>query len=424
MSGSVLCIKETVLNQNHHDLKNEDFLEFKDKELTFRVYKSIKDCEEYWSALRCEDPFYSPEYFQLLESDLLKGAKPMYAFAFVADEPEPIASYHLHKKKLRLIESIDIEKFKESGNLWAKIKYQLQRLFFPLVYFNMMVVGNLLLTGKYGFRGTNGTIQKIDYDILKRLLENLKCNVAGTEYKFRGALIKDFVEKERLEESSKHGLGELQVDPSMVMPIRKDWNNMDDYLLDMKSKHRVRTKKHLKNATDIEFRSLTIEETEGLENEMFTLYDSVVSASGFKMVSVRKGYFTKMLKAFPNQFHIEGMFNEGNLIGFFTYMLKEGDILSHFIGYKEQDNRQYSIYMNILLGLIKISIELNANNLYYYRTALEIKSSVGAEPQNMYCYLMHNNTLINKTINIIIKTFFPVPVWIQRRPFKEYRLQL
>ena len=42
------------------------------------------------------------------------------------------------------------------------------------------------------------------------------------------------------------------------------------------------------------------------------------------------------------------------------------------------------------------------------------------EPKNMYLYLMHNNPIANSLINFVIKTFFPVPVWTQRRPFKNY----
>tara|TARA_Y100000385_G_scaffold291550_1_gene370238 strand:+ start:1266 stop:2534 length:1269 start_codon:yes stop_codon:yes gene_type:complete len=420
MTNSLLCIKESLTNENKSKVKRGKVIKFSDKELNFKVYTSIHDCEQYWECISCEDPFYSPEYFKILENEKLSGAIPMYAFAFIKDEENPLCSFHFQKKKLRLIDSIDTDKFVEGGGIGAKFKYWLQRIFFPLVYFNMIVVGNLLLTGKYGFRGANNKITISDYEVLRRMLKGLKCQVSGTEFQFRGALIKDFFEEEKCLDTKKVSLGEFKVDPSMIVHVRSDWNSMDDYLLDMKSKHRVRTKKHLKKGAELEIRPLTAEEVEQRELEIHGLYSSVIKASGFNMVTVNKGYFTDMVKTFPDQFVLNGMFLGESLVGFYTSMLKEGAMMSHFIGYNENRNKEHSIYMNILLYLIKDAIQQKVNKLYYYRTALEIKSSVGAEPKDMYLYLMHNNFIANSMINIVIKTFFPNPMWTQRKPFKSY----
>ena len=419
MSNSLLCIKESLTNENKEKVKQGKVITFSDKELSFKVYTSISDCEEYWSCISCEDPFFSSDYFKILENAKLNGALPLYAFAFVEGEEQPIEAFHFHKKKLRLIESIETDKFVEGSSLGAKFKYWLQRIFFPLVYFNMLVVGNLLLTGKYGFRGADGNVKSNDFNVLKRLLKGLKCEVAGTEYKFRGALIKDFFEDERCKNSSKNGLGEFKVDPSMILNIRPSWSSFDDYLLDMKSKHRVRTKKHLKTGKGLNIRALEPHEVRKMEDKIFELYSSVIKASGFNMVTVNHGYFTEMAETFPDKFVVNGMFHDEELLGFYTYMIKEGAMMSHFIGYDETNNKKHSLYMNILLGLIRNSIEHKVEKLYYYRTALEIKSSVGAEPVDMYLYLMHNNTILNKCVDFIIRTFFPNPVWTPRSPFKE-----
>ncbi len=418
MVDAGLCLKEAI-TRNPNILGNSDVLKFTDKELTFKVFKSIEDCQEHWPSIRCEDPFYSPEYFKILESDCFDSALPLYAFVFVKDEDVPIAAYCLHKKKLKLSDSIEVDKFREGTGFLAGFKYWLQRIFFPMVNFNLMIVGNILLTGKYGFRGTTGKVQLIDYQILKRLLNRLKCKVIKTDYKFGGSLVKDFFDEEKIPKPNKTGFNELQVDPSMILHIRPDWNSMDDYLLDMKSKHRVRVKKHLKQGNSLEIRTLETKEVEHYDDQLFTLYDSVIRTSGFNMASVGEGYFGRMAKAFPGQFFIDAMFLENRLLGFYSYMIKDGALLSHFIGYDEENNKEYSIYMNILLGLIRNAIDLKVGKLFYYRTALEIKSSVGAVPHKMYMYIKHNNPIFNSLMGIIIKTFFPVPKWTPRNPFKE-----
>ena len=420
MAGSLMCLKESLSNENQIKVNKGKVITYSDKEFSFKVYTSIEDCQDYWTCISCEDPFYSPEYFKIVENDNLGGALPMYAFAFLKGEETPISSFYLQKKLIKLADSIDTDKFIEGGGFWAKVKYTLQRIFFPMVYINMLVVGNLLLTGKYGFRGSDNEIKLGDYKILKRLLKGLKCEVAGTDYKFKGAMIKDFEDAETCEEANKLGLGAFQVDPSMELYIRPDWNTMDDYLLDMKSKHRVRTKKHIKTGSNLDIRPLATDEIRSLNSEIYTLYKSVIKASGFNLATVGENYFTDMAESFPNKFCLTGIFLDSQLVGFYSYMLKDKVMMSHFIGYNEDLNKAHSIYMNILLGLIKNAIELKVEKLLYYRTALEIKSSVGAEPKPLTLYLTHNNPVFNKLIGLVIKTFFPVPVWTPRRPFKSY----
>ena len=417
MVDAGLCLKETI-KRNHLNLVKENSLEFIDKELTFKIYKSVEDCLEYWPCIRCEDPFFSPEYFKILEQRTMNAVKPLYCFVFIKNDVEPISMYFMQKKKLRLTDNINIEKFKEGTGTWAGVKNFLQRIFFPFVNFDLMVVGNVLLTGKYGFRGSDGTVQLKDYQILNRLLKNLRCKVRKTPYEFNGALIKDFFPNEKLSQKRGIRFAEIQFDPSMVLHIRPDWRNMDDYLLDMKSKHRVRIKKHLKQSSDLTIRLLNNKEVSDHEEEIFVLYDAVVRASGFNMATADRGYFTKLSDKFPNQFFVNGIFLKGSLVGFYSYMLKDGVMMSHFIGYDEKNNKEFAIYFNILLGLIRNAIETKVEKLYYYRTALEIKSSVGAVPHDMYCYLTHMNPLLNSLVGVAIKTFFPVPKWTPRNPFK------
>jgi hypothetical protein len=418
MTSTGLCLKETFTLKSSQ-LQHAEALEFTDKELSFKVYESVAHCEEYWDQIRCEDPFYSPEYFKVLESKVFHSAKPLYAFVFLKDEEEPFSFFYLQKKRLDLMDSIDVDQFKEGSGFWAKMKYRLQKIFFPLAHFDLMVAGNVLLTGKYGFRGCHNKVETSDYEILARLLKNLRCKVRKTDYRFSVTLIKDFFEEEKLKEPNTTGFAEMQFDPSMVLNIRPDWSSFEDYLLDMKSKHRVRTKKHLKNGETIKVRTLSQNEVVQLDSVLVGMYDSVISTSGFNMARIENGYFAQMAQSFQDQFFIDGMYHDSKLVGFYSYMIKNDALLSHFIGYDEDVNREHSIYMNILLGLIKNAIDLKVKELFYYRTALEIKSSVGAEPRDMYCYLVHHNPVVNLLVRYVIKTFFPKPVWTPRSPFKN-----
>ena len=57
-------------------------------------------------------------------------------------------------------------------------------------------------------------------------------------------------------------------------------------------------------------------------------------------------------------------------------------------------------------------------SIIFGRTALEIKSTIGAEPVEIFGLIKHNNLLINQFIESIFNSLNPTIKWIQRKPFK------
>ncbi len=55
------------------------------------------------------------------------------------------------------------------------------------------------------------------------------------------------------------------------------------------------------------------------------------------------------------------------------------------------------------------------------RTALEIKSTVGAEPEIHRLMIKHTNTFTNSIVRRFIKNIKQVE-WVQRRPFKDQKV--
>ena len=56
--------------------------------------------------------------------------------------------------------------------------------------------------------------------------------------------------------------------------------------------------------------------------------------------------------------------------------------------------------------------------IIFGRTALEIKSSVGATPTKMTGFIFHNNKILNTFLGKIFRNLEPETVWQQRHPFK------
>ena len=70
-----------------------------------------------------------------------------------------------------------------------------------------------------------------------------------------------------------------------------------------------------------------------------------------------------------------------------------GKSVSHFIGIDYTRNKELSIYPRILNDYVRLGIEMKVNEVNFGRTSSEIKSTLGAIPEDLTCYLRHRRTL-------------------------------
>jgi len=72
----------------------------------------------------------------------------------------------------------------------------------------------------------------------------------------------------------------------------------------------------------------------------------------------------------------------------------------------------------MLYDMIAYSINKNFKEIIFARTALEIKSSVGAKPVKMFGLMDHSSKIVNLYLPRIFKYLEPETVWQERNPFK------
>ena len=92
---------------------------------------------------------------------------------------------------------------------------------------------------------------------------------------------------------------------------------------------------------------------------------------------------------------------------------------TYFLGYNKALQHEYQMYLNMLFNMASFGIENGFKSIVYARTAMEIKSSIGAKPQTMHIYLNHtNNFIANTVLKWIVKYMNPMRKWEERHPFK------
>jgi len=392
----------------------------------FRValFDSIKKVDQDWASTQPTDnQFLKQTYLNLLEEHPPKGMRFHYLLFYKNDQPIGVAVAQL--LSFNVAESIpEVEQYgqTEAVPLSTKVKEQVKKYFAKKLNFNLLVGGNLLLTGQYGFHFKEGELT--DEGQVKIYREAL--NVLRTQIEKEGTIIDVFFIKdlESDEEGCAKVLAENQYhkftfNPNMYLDIRAHWNTFEDYTADMSSKYRTRAKRAFKKGKNLVRKEFNWERIKANNERLYSMYQSISAGVSFNILTLHPDYFLALKETYQEDFKLIGYYVEDELIGFHTTLLNGPELEAHFLGFDGQYNSSHQLYLNILYDIVREGIEQKRHKVVFARTAMEIKSSVGAEPQALYSFLKYKGNFRNRFTGRIIKSFEPNDNWVQRKPFKE-----
>lgn len=291
------------------------------------------------------------------------------------------------------------------------------------VLMRLFTCGNNVASGEHGYLFKESIVQEQVNELMLEIT-----SIVSKEEKLRGTisavLLKDFETKlkpEELFEEEKYT--NFLVEPNMVLDIPSGVNSKEDYIQLFSKKYRNRAKSIFKAGAGIEKRNLTIEEIKEHEAEIYRLYESVYDKAKFKLLKLPLNYFSSVKEMFAEEFFVCGFFLEGKLIAFSScFLINKFCLEAHYIGFDYNLNNEYELYQNILYHNISEAIIFKRNRVNLGRTAAEIKTTVGAKPVDLICYVKPQNT-ISKLIMKPFIGFLQPAQWTPRNPFKEETLQ-
>lgn len=286
------------------------------------------------------------------------------------------------------------------------------------IEFHSVVCGNVLMTGEYGYYFKEEVVSQADqFEVVNQGLKQLKSELSDKGINTKVTLFKDFSDNNR-QSVENNSFEEFKIQPNMIIDLAEDWEKFEDYLAAMSAKYRTRAKRAFKKAKGITKRELTLEEVETNEAEIFGLYQQIVVSAGFNGITLPQNYFTNLKQSLGDVFKVIGYYKAEKLVGFYTVFLENEFIESHYLGIDSTENRTHQIYLNMLYDMIKMGIYHQVKRIFLARTALEIKSSIGAAPHDLYFYMKHDNQILNPFVKRAFDIFNPQEEWTQRHPFK------
>ena len=231
---------------------------------------------------------------------------------------------------------------------------------------------------------------------------------------------KDFYEHCAVELKKHHfsSLYEFNTQPNMIFNLPASWKTEADYVAAFSKKYRDQFKRAHKKIEGVEVRELDLQEVTYHEEAIYNLYHYVAQNAPFNTFFLAKNHFSTFKKQCGSRFRICGYFIESRLVGFHSLLLNDNVLETYFLGYDESIQKEKMLYLNMLYNMTKFGVEHGFEKIIFGRTALEIKSSIGATPIQMSGFIYHTNYFINKLIPKLFKRLEPETAWQQRHPFK------
>ena len=284
-------------------------------------------------------------------------------------------------------------------------------LFFVKDHIKIMFCGNVFLSGEhcmsFSVDAKKGAAVRHIGAALDKISKSIK--------PLHAIFIKDFERKALIYSKGfeTYGFTNIVVEPNMLITLKPEWNTFEDFKNALKSKYRIKANKADSKSQDLEGRIMSKKDIEESQKALQDLYQNTIDNANFNAQVLNLNTYISLKDCYREDFIVKGYFKNGRLVGFLTALKNKGYLDAHFIGLDYRQNKALAIYPRILNDYIRLGIEKKVKQINLGRTASEIKSTVGATPLKLSCYIKHKN----KFVNAMIRPFFKK---IQIKNFKQH----
>lgn len=386
--------------------------------LRYTFFRSIDAAGQDWDqASPAHDLFLQRSYLNILEANPPLGMRFGYLVFYRQNQPVGVALCQIkYFKGDDNIAELDVSR--KDPCFFGGLAKWFKKWVAGKAAADILICGNMLLTGEHGYYFSPEVSEDEAIQILETALDDVVQIMGKEGVKMPVILVKDIAPVRRLQGNylSKKGYTEFEIQPNMVLEL--PFRSFDEYLQTMSTKYRTRAKRAFKKLDGIEKRVLTYPEILTELPVIYRLYKDIANNAGFNMVDLNEHYLAGLKKDFGEYFTMNAYYLDGKLLAFYTTIQNGEELEAHFLGYEKSLNHDYQLYLNILYDIVAAGITSKSKHIVFARTALEIKSSVGAVAHDLYCYLRHQNAVANRFVPTILEYLKPVEEWLPRHPFK------
>jgi len=381
-----------------------------------RIFNYIDEIPELvWDSLsEANNTYFTKPYLKAFEVHNAHRIQFFYLVVYSGNEPISIATIQVLEFDFVAAD------FTSNANAFIqKASFCLGNLI-KRNYVKIMICGSAFLSGEHGIYIKPNEDKKL---VLEQLIKGIQAIINANRYLEKWVdiiLLKDFITKSLpiVNNLKKHNYSPVQVDPNMVLTLNSEWNEFEDYLSSFKSKFRVKAKKAYKTSCNLVVKDFTSEDVKHYKKELTRLYYNVKDKSSFNPETLNIATYVSLKEVLKEDFILRGYFLEDTLVGFMSGVVSQNSLDAHYVGIDYDLNKKHAIYSRILYDYVQIGIERKLGYINFGRTAGEIKSTLGAVPEELTCYVRHKKSVANFLFKPFIRKIKPA-IFEQRFPFKK-----
>jgi len=378
-------------------------------------YSSVNEItQEVWTELQCSaSVYFHPDYLISLEKN-----NPQITFSYLVlfnkeNHAIAFASIQIILFPLEQIESSLNKNFHRLKCFGRQLG-----LFPKLKPIKLLVCGNVFVSGEHGvFIKENQNKQ----EVIKNLIKAVSSQPPAKDISIY--LIKDFIKDSLVVSNELHDLNyySFNVEPNMALYLDTNWKSLSDYLGAMKTKFRIKANRALKLSTPLVVKESTVENIQKLLPEIAQLYKTVSDKAEFNLGKFNVETYLSLKRNLGDNYVLKTYWYHDKIVGFMSGIINTVSLDAHFVGIDYSLNKELAIYQRMLYDYVQIAIDKELKVINFGRTASEIKTSIGAVPEDLTCYIRHKKTLTNKFIKHFL-SYIETKPFKQQKPFKSKTL--
>lgn len=378
---------------------------------SYKLFSKVSQIDTQWDSLAGSTIFLSRKYLQVLENSSPTNMSCYFLGIYNNQELEAIF----------ILQILDVQKLESFGDRDKCFRASVRKFFFQHFCSHVLFVGNNMLTGEnFGaFKVQSNNNRVLQY--LNSILGDIRNDLKKQGIRVHITTIKDFSEdfKSQINNTIFTDYYSFTIQPNMLFTISDTWKTENDYINALQKKYRDQYKRARKKSEGVLKKRFSLKDISQYNDTIYNLYHYVAQNAPFNTFFLAKNHFIELKEKLEDDFCFYGYFVEEKLVGFNT-LIKNGNTMeTYFLGYNEAFQKEKMLYLNMLYDMIGYSIHKHFKHIVFGRTALEIKSSVGAKPQTMYGFIKHQYKIMNWCLPYLFKRLEPEVLWKERNPFKE-----
>ncbi len=210
----------------------------------------------------------------------------------------------------------------------------------------------------------------------------------------------------------------MEFDPEMVVYLAPSWQCLDDCMPSLVAKSRTKFKRIQSISEGFQLDNWSMERLESEGHQLIELYRLVFERSGFRLGSLHLEELIESKRFWGDNFVISVYSLDGKAVGFQCAYVTPESTEAFFVGFKPELIKTHGIYQRMLLEFISLGIQAGSSEVRMGRTALDVKSSIGALPRRLQCDVRFRSPFMNSIVRVFTKWYSPVPV-VLKKPWKK-----